>query len=107
MAWFYDSSIEICNKSYSDDCFIDGVFSSAKNAEVVDRFNVKCDIQPVDTSTVDSDAGILVDAQYKVYMDINNDVFNTSIVIFEGNEYSIAKIIKWNDYMILFIKAVI
>lgn len=106
MDWFYDYSIKISNKSYSGGCFIDGVYSAANNDAVVSSFTVDCDVQPVDTSSVDADAGVVIDAKYKVFMDKNSNVFNTSCIVYNDVEYRIVKIITWDDYMILYIKAV-
>lgn len=108
MDWFYGDSIKIVNKTFSESgTYIDGIYSASKDKGNYTTKNIKCDIQPIDTSVIDTDAGMMIDAEYKIYCDLDSLIRTSTDIYIDTVRYNIVKIVKWSDYMILYVKAVI
>lgn len=102
MDWFYTKELTLKkrNSTLDDDSgfYVKNKTESSKT--------IICDVQPIDVTKDFDEAGKLIDAQYKVYCDIDSFITTNCRVIYHDTEYMIKKIIEWDDYLNLFIKAV-
>ena len=101
MDWFYDKIITITTNTSVYDAET-GLFDNAENVTLT----IPCDIQPLDTKIDVDNLGKLIDAEYKIYCDPNNNINTKCNVTYKGNDYNLVKITDWDDYYILYIKAV-
>ena len=101
MKWFYDKEIQIGtrNGGLDEDT---GLYSKGE----LESFTINCDVQPLDTTKDVDESGKLIDAQYKVFCDVDSDINIHSEITYKDDLYSIVKITDWDDYLILYIKAV-
>ena len=102
MNWFYDKQVTFqCVRSgkIGDD----GLYNAN---ETIETLTVNCDVQPVSHDDLVDDSGQYLDAQYKVYCDADSFIKGCSTLIYKDVAYSIKQVIDWDDYFIVFIKAV-
>lgn len=67
---------------------------------------VNCDVQPLDSKIDIDETGKLIDATYKIFCDCNTSITEDSKCTYDDNDYSVTKITKWDDYYIVYIRAV-
>ena len=102
MNWFYNKTItfqKVIN-AYDDET---GMYSRSESETIT----VCCDVQPLDTQTDIDESGKLINANYKVYCDSNSFITNDCTAHYNGNEYAIEKLTDWDDYFIIYIRAVV
>lgn len=68
---------------------------------------IKCNVQPSSREMTYGEYGFYIEAEYKVFCYADMDIKEGSTVIYKGAEYKITKLVDWNDYYILYLKAVI
>lgn len=99
--YFNDKQITIrkCNSGLNEET---GLFNSVSYKSI----DIDCDIQPIDTQKDFDDNGKLIDAQYKLFCDNNSFINIHCEVIYKNTVYNITKITDWDNYLIIYIKAV-
>ena len=99
--WFNEKTITIkpLDSTLDDDS---GFYTINEN----NSFDVSCDVQPLDSKVDIDETGKLIDAEYKVYCDRNSAINENCNIVFDSVTYSITKMTRWDDYFILYIKAV-
>lgn len=101
MDWFYDKQITF-GKSISEYDASTGLYSD----DTTGIITVACDVQPLNTKTDLDETGKLIDANYKVFCDSSDFITADCAVTYRDTDYSIVKVIDWDDYFIVYIKAV-
>ena len=71
------------------------------------RISIDCDVQPLGNEKIYDDTGTLIQAEYQIFCDPNKNIHTHSKVIYKEKEYKISKITDWDDYYILYLKAVV
>lgn len=100
--YFYSKTVTF-SKSGSALNELTGMFEiSASN----DTLTVDCDVQPLDTKIDIDTTGKLIDAEYKIFCDSDSFITANCQVEYKSAIYSITKITDWDDYLIVYIKAV-
>jgi len=99
--WFYDKNVTFkCDDGYIDN---DGNYITNQTGELT----VACDVQPMDIEVVIKDKmGGFISAEYKVFCDANELIKDCNIAIYNDKEYEIIKITDWDDFYIVYLKAV-
>lgn len=89
-------------KTFAEGEMLHGVYIKGK--EILK--DIKCDVQPISNEQIYSDYGYVLDCSYKAFCDVDTDLKAGATVIYNNNDYSIEKIVDWDDYYILYLKAV-
>lgn len=76
------------------------------NKGETETFSIPCDVQPTGHGKNFDDAGALIDAEYTIFCDPNDSINEHLTVTYKGDDYTILKIVDWDDYLIIYIKAV-
>lgn len=100
MDWFYNKTIQIVIDSAGT--MDNGVYR--KGEETTKR--ITCDVQPSGLSRSSADYADYVVSDYTVYCDPDIMIKQGREVIYNGNRYKIVKLVDWDSYYILYIKAV-
>lgn len=100
MDWFYDKTITLLINTVGE--MVNGVY--VKGAPIEKQ--IACDVQPSSRSETYAGYGFFADSQYTVYCDVDTDIKEGKTVKYNGVEYSIMKLVDWDDYYILYLKAV-
>ena len=66
---------------------------------------IKCNVQPSSREQTYSEFGYFVDAEYRAFCYADTDIQEGKKAIYKGAEYDIPKIVDWNDYYIVYLKA--
>ena len=102
MNWFYTKEITIRknNNTYDDET---GMYSRNETQTIT----ISCDVQPLDTKVDIDEHGKLINAEYKIFCDADNFINDSCLVNYNGKDYKIEKLTDWDDYFILYIRAVV
>lgn len=68
--------------------------------------DIVCNVQPSGRNRIVTDYGEYLDAEYTVYCAPDTDIKEGKEVLYKGTEYTIEKLVDWDSYYILYIKAV-
>lgn len=101
MSWFYTKQAIFTNTISALDTTT-GLYGVTTSQPVT----VDCDVQPLNTTKDLDETGKLIDANYKIYCDKEDYITMDSRVTYNGEEYTISKIVDWDDYLIVYIKVV-
>ena len=101
MDWFYTKSAVFTNTISALDATT-GLYGVTTSQPVT----VDCDVQPLNTTKDLDETGKLIDANYKIFCDKSSAITMDSSVAYNGQDYTIAKISDWDDYLIVYIKGV-
>ena len=101
MDWWYDYTIEIVttSDSYDDDT---GLYTEGEETTI----SIPCDVQPKGNELVYDDTGKLIEYTYQVYCDPNAAITKNISVRYNNQFFTVEKITPWDDYCILYIRAV-
>lgn len=102
MDWFYDKQVTFTIRK---DGGLDESTGLFKKGET-ETFSIPCDVQPVSRGKNFDEIGALIDAEYTIYCDPNALINEHLTVTYNGNDYTILKIVDWDSYLIIYIKAV-
>lgn len=100
MNWFFDKKIDIICREGG---MIDGIYVSQANTKTK---TIDCDVQPIGNDKIYDDTGALIQVQYQIFCAPDKDIHTHSKVNYNNKEYTIAKIVDWDDYWIIYIKGV-
>lgn len=89
-------------KTFSEGEMLHGVY--IKGNEITK--DIQCDVQPTNKQQVYSDYGYSIDSEYTVFCDVDTELKAGATVTYKNNDYTIEKLVDWDDYYILFLKAV-
>lgn len=89
-------------KTFAEGEMLHGVYIKGK--EILK--DIMCDVQPTNYKQFYSEYGYSIDSEYTVFCDVDTDLKAGEIVIYNNNDYSIDKLVDWDDYYILYLKAV-
>lgn len=67
---------------------------------------IKCNVQPSTRELTKAEYGYFIDAEYRVFCYVDTDIKEGMTVDYKNTEYTIEKLIDWNSYYILYLKAV-
>lgn len=98
---FYNKQITLISESAGE--MVGGRY---KQGEPTTK-TINCDVQPVDHIQTYSEYGYVTEAQYKVFCDADPDIQEGKNVVYKDVNYSIEKLIDWEDYYIFYLKAVV
>ena len=68
--------------------------------------NIDCDVQPTDHSRTYAEHGVVIESQYTVFCNVDTDIKVGMTVKYKDDEYTIIKLVDWDDYYILYLKEV-
>lgn len=65
-----------------------------------------CDVQPASKEQIYKDYGYSIDCTKRVFCNADNTIKTGNIVQYQNTNYTIVKIIEWDDYYDMFLKEV-
>ncbi len=101
MVLIIDNEITLVSESAGE--MVNGVYQQGEKTQK----QIECNVQPSSRSKSYGDYGYYIDAEYQVYCYVDTDIKEGMTAIYNGSEYSIVKLVDWNDYYILYLKAVV
>ena len=101
MGWFYNKSITLMGET--DGHMDRGVWVKGTPIEVK---TISCDVQPASREQIYKDYGYYIECSQRVFCDVDNDFKAGSLVKYDGEQYKIAKVVKWDTFMDIFIQNV-
>lgn len=102
MDWFYTKEITLTKNVNAYD-ETTGMYSR----NTTESITISCDVQPLDTEIDIDDNGKLINAQYKIFCDSDSFINDSCAVTYNSKNYKIEKLTDWDDYFILYIRAVV
>lgn len=102
MDWFYNSAISLLGES--EGVMYHGTYQAG---EPVENKSIPCDVQPSGREEFYKEYGYYIDCNYAVYCDADTAIVEGNKVRYKGNDYTINKLVTWDDYYILYIGAVV
>lgn len=98
---FYNKQITLISETAGD--MVGGRY---KKGETTSK-TIDCDVQPADRTKTYSEYGFVTEAAYTVFCDPDKDITEGKTVTYNEVDYTIEKLIDWDDYYILYLKAVV
>lgn len=66
-------------------------------------YDMKCNVQPYSMEKATTSYGYNVECTNRVFCDVNSNIKESSIIVWNNKTYTVQKIVPWNDYYILLI----
>lgn len=99
--FFYDKEIVLLKKTGGS--IIRGVW---KEGTIAPYKTIPCDVQPASKESIFKEYGYTIDCTKRVFCDVDTELVNDSLVTYNGVQFTITKIIEWDDYYDVFMKEV-
>lgn len=101
MDWFYNKKITLLEEK-------DGYLyhGSWVDGELVEIKMIPCDVQPASREQIFKDYGYYIDCSYRIFCNTDGAIDVGNMIRYNGNDFNIVKIIKWDDYYDVFIQEI-
>lgn len=100
--FFYDKSIVLMTLSEghkdSNGIWIKGELTPLKT--------ILCDVQPASRELIFKDYGFNIDCTKRIFCDVDNDLKTGGVIKYKDINYTIVKLVEWDDYYDMFVKEV-
>lgn len=97
--WFYNKKIDIYEyKPYVDEHHV-------KREKYEKMQTIDTDIQPYSKDKVQKEYGYDIECTNRMFCDIDEDIKENMVVLYNGDTYRVKKIIKWDDYFDIILNA--
>lgn len=99
MSWFYNKQISLMAETGGymyHGSWVEGELKEAKT--------ISCDVQPANREQIYKDYGYFIECSKRIFCDVDGDIDVGSLVKYDNQLYKVVKIIKWDDYMDVFIE---
>lgn len=100
-SYFYNYQVTFITQDYTFDDE-SGFYDNSDDSSVT----VDCDVQPLDSKIDIDETGKLINANYKLFCDPNSAITENCKCTYDDVDYSVTQITRWDDYFIVYIKAV-
>lgn len=94
--WFYDKSVSLLRESKGylyHGSWVDGTLQEV--------LRLTCDVQPANREQIFKDYGYTIECSIRIFCDFS-DIRTGDIVGYNGQQYKIVKVIRWDDYLDIF-----
>lgn len=98
--FFYNSKITLLKESAGE--MYHGIYTEGATTQK----EIICDVQPSSRQQTLTEYGEYIEAEYRVFCDVDTDIKVGMKVLYNGTEYTIENLTDWETYYILVIKAV-
>ena len=98
MEWFYNKSITIMRETDGymyHGSWVDGTLQAVRT--------IACDVQPASRDQIYKDYGFYIECEYRLFCDIDKAFDVGAVIGYEGKNYKTVKVIKWDDYIEIFV----
>jgi len=97
MSWFYNKEIILMEQ---DGSLVRGSWVESIPTEIK---LIPCDVQPANRELIFKEYGYYIDCNYRVFCDADSSLDVGAMVKYDGDLFDLVKIIKWDDYLDMFI----
>lgn len=91
---FYNKDVTIKYYAKTKDAY--GI--TRNDVEVIYK-TLSVDVQPYSKQRLEKDYGYTDECTKIVYLDLDNNIKINWVVVYEGINYDVVRIVKWDDYM--------
>ena len=99
--FFYDKEIVLMKETGGS--LLHGTW---QEGTLVPYKTISCDVQPANKELIFKDYGYYIECTKRVFCDPDPEIVNDALVTYNGIQFSITKVIEWDDYYDVFMKEV-